>query len=88
VSEERPDTIKYAASRELEGSSEKVPIAVDSSTNGDSKSASVVDIMSRPTSPQKDLQSQPPQDSDSEIEKGSLLSEDPDDEDAVPDWLI
>jgi xeroderma pigmentosum group C-complementing protein len=88
VSEGRPDTIEHAAARELEGSSEKVPITVDSSTNGDSKSASVVDIMSRPTSPQKDLQSQPPQDSDSEIEKGSLLSEDPDDEDAVPDWLI
>jgi xeroderma pigmentosum group C-complementing protein len=29
-----------------------------------------------------------PVESDSEIEKGSLLSEDPEDEDAVPDWLM
>jgi xeroderma pigmentosum group C-complementing protein len=28
------------------------------------------------------------QDSDSEIEKGSLMSEDPEDEDAIPEWLV
>jgi len=88
VTEEQLDTTKRATSRELEGSSE-APIPVDSSINSDSKSTSVVDIMSRPSSPQEEpRQSQPPQDSDSEIEKGSLLSEDPDDEDAVPEWLI
>lgn len=63
----------------LAGSSDKVPIAVDSSTG--SKSASVVTI-SRPPSPV------PIYDSDSEIEKGSLLSEDPEDEDAIPEWLM
>ncbi|KOS38909.1 hypothetical protein ACN38_g10271 [Penicillium nordicum] len=65
----------------LAGSSDKAPIAIDSSTNGGSKSASVVTI-SRPPSPV------PKYDSDSEIEKGSLLSEDPDDEDAIPEWLM
>ncbi|KAI2726189.1 hypothetical protein CBS147332_3076 [Penicillium roqueforti] len=65
----------------LAGSSDNVPIAVDSSTNGGSKSASVVTI-SRPPSPM------PNYDSDSEIEKGSLLSEDPEDEDAIPEWLM
>lgn len=65
----------------LAGSSDQVPIAVDSSTNGGSKSASVVTI-SRPPSPV------PNYDSDSEIEKGSLLSEDPEDEDAIPEWLM
>ncbi|CAG8892604.1 unnamed protein product [Penicillium egyptiacum] len=63
----------------LAGSSDKVPIAVDSSTG--SKSTSVVTI-SRPPSPV------PNYDSDSEIEKGSLLSEDPEDEDAIPEWLM
>ncbi|KAJ5603935.1 hypothetical protein N7537_006891 [Penicillium hordei] len=65
----------------LAGSSDKAPIAVDSSTNGGSKSASVVTV-SQPPSPV------PKYDSDSEIEKGSLLSEDPDDEDAIPEWLM
>ncbi|CAI7658250.1 unnamed protein product [Penicillium glandicola] len=65
----------------LPGSSDKVPIAVDSSTNGGSKSASVATI-SRPPSPVLNY------DSDSEIEKGSLLSEDPEDEDAIPEWLM
>ncbi|KAJ5303114.1 hypothetical protein N7476_009913 [Penicillium atrosanguineum] len=80
---------KCATSKGLEGSSEQAPITVDSSTNGGSKSTSVVESISRPLSPQEELrQSQLLHDSDSEIEKGSLLSEDPDDEDAVPDWLI
>ncbi|KAJ5383837.1 Rad4 beta-hairpin domain 1 [Penicillium concentricum] len=65
----------------LAGSSDEVPISVGSSTNGGSKSASVVTI-SRPLSPV------PNYDSDSEIEKGSLLSEDPEDEDAIPEWLM
>lgn len=74
----------------LEGSSATAPIAVDSSANGGSKSASV-DILSRPPSPTEATQpspSPPAPDSDSEIEKGSLLSEDPEDEDAIPEWLV
>ncbi|KAK4860955.1 hypothetical protein LT330_004686 [Penicillium expansum] len=65
----------------IAGSSDKAPIAIGSSTYGGSKSASVVTV-SRPPSPV------PIYDSDSEIEKGSLLSEDPDDEDAIPEWLM
>ncbi|KAJ5928836.1 hypothetical protein N7466_007792 [Penicillium verhagenii] len=73
---------------EPEGSSEKVPITLDSPANVDSKSGSL-EIISRPTSPPQDLARSPPlEDSDSEIEKGSLLSEDPEDEDAIPDWLV
>lgn len=72
---------------ELDGSSEKAAITVDSSTNGGSKSSSV-GIISRPVSPQASQPAQTLQDSDSEIEKGSLLSEDPEDEDAIPEWLI
>lgn len=88
TSEDRPSAVDRGASQELEGTSDKVPITVDSSTNGDSKSASV-DILSRPLSPQRAPPPPPPaKDSDSEIEKGSLLSEDPEDEDAVPEWLM
>jgi xeroderma pigmentosum group C-complementing protein len=73
---------------ENEGSSAMAPIAVDSSANGGSKSASV-DVLSRSPSPMKAVQPSPPApDSDSEIEKGSLLSEDPEDEDAIPEWLM
>ncbi|KAJ6095823.1 hypothetical protein N7486_006569 [Penicillium sp. IBT 16267x] len=75
------------ASKEPDGSSEKVPISVDSPANFDSKSVSL-EIVSRSTSPpQTPGHSLPLPDSDSEIEKGSLLSEDPEDEDAIPDWL-
>ncbi|KAJ5164239.1 uncharacterized protein N7500_006069 [Penicillium coprophilum] len=70
-----------SAPQALTGSSDKVPISVESSANGGSKSASVVTI-SRPPSPVLNY------DSDSEIEKGSLLSEDPEDEDAIPEWLM
>ncbi|KAJ5662092.1 uncharacterized protein N7477_009708 [Penicillium maclennaniae] len=80
---------KCATTKGLEGSSEQAPITVDSSTNGGSKSASVVESISRPPSPQAEPhKSEQLHDTESEIEKGSLLSEDPDDEDAVPDWLI
>jgi xeroderma pigmentosum group C-complementing protein len=83
---ERRESPEPSASNTLEGSSEYAPIAVDSSTNAGSKSASVVAI-SRPPSPVQE-QSTRNFDSDSELEKGSLLSEDPDDEDAIPDWLM
>ncbi|KAJ5452887.1 Rad4 beta-hairpin domain 1 [Penicillium cf. griseofulvum] len=72
-----------SAPQVLAGSSDQVPIAVDSSTNDGSNSASVVTI-SRSPSPSPVLN----YDSDSEIEKGSLLSEDPEDEDAIPEWLM
>lgn len=86
--EKRPDDAKNAASTGLEGTSKDAPIAIDSSTNADSKSASV-DIVSGPPSPQQAPHRSPPgRESESEIEKGSLLSEDPEDEDAVPDWLM
>ena len=88
-SEQQSSSTYCATSKGLEGSSEQAPITVDSSTNGGSKSTSVVETISRLPSPQEEpRQSQLLHDSDSEIEKGSLLSEDPDDEDAVPDWLI
>jgi xeroderma pigmentosum group C-complementing protein len=83
-SNEQRESPEPSASNNLEGSSQYAPIAVDSSTNAGSKSASVVTI-SRPPSP---VQEQPKYDSDSELEKGSLLSQDPDDEDAIPDWLM
>lgn len=75
--------------QEPAGSSANVPIAVDSSANGGSKSESVM-TTSRPVSPSQDQQrpTAPNYNSDSEIEKGSLLSEDPEDEDAIPDWLM
>ncbi|KAJ5595035.1 uncharacterized protein N7459_001243 [Penicillium hispanicum] len=85
--EEHVLTHEHEAPRELEGSSEKAPIAIDSSTNGDSKSVSV-EFLSRPPSPSEAAADPPPQDSDSEIEKGSLMSEDPEDEDAFPEWLM
>lgn len=87
-SEQRSVAADRVPTTELEGTSDRVPITVDSSTNGGSKSASV-DILSRPPSPQRPTsRSPPPKDSDSEIEKGSLMSEDPEDEDAVPEWLM
>lgn len=81
-------TTNGADSQQIEGSSEQAAIAIDSSTNCGSKSASV-EFISRPASPDTaGAKSQSPLGSDSEIEKGSLLSEDPEDEDAVPDWLM
>ncbi|KAI2794543.1 hypothetical protein POX_a01142 [Penicillium oxalicum] len=75
--------------RGLEGSSAILPITVDSSTLGDSKPASL-GTTSRPPSPENQdpapLKAAP--ESDSELEKGSLLSEDPEDEDAIPEWLV
>lgn len=86
---EEPQSVSRSpASKEPEGSSEKLPISVDSPANFDSKSVSL-EIVSRPTTPPRAIGRSPPSpDSDSEIEKGSLLSEDPEDEDAIPDWLV
>ncbi|KAJ5671868.1 hypothetical protein N7507_000995 [Penicillium longicatenatum] len=88
TSEELQLTFGSRASKEPEGSSEKVPISVDSPAIVDSKSVSL-EIVSKPTSPpQAPDRSLFSPDSESEIEKGSLLSEDPEDEDAIPDWLV
>lgn len=85
---ERPKTPERDLPMDFEGSSEKAPITIDSSTNSGSKSTSV-DVVSRPVSRQASPQPAPMQlGSDSEIDKGSLLSEDPEDEDAIPEWLI
>ncbi|KAJ5316784.1 hypothetical protein PENANT_c016G10953 [Penicillium antarcticum] len=86
VAHERRESPEPSSSNALKGSSQYAPIAVDSSTNAGSKSASVVTI-SQPPSPVQERSSRK-YDSDSELEKGSLLSEDPDDEDAIPDWLM
>ncbi|KAL4929884.1 putative DNA repair protein Rad4 [Aspergillus undulatus] len=80
------------------GVAAEAPIVVDSSMNNDSASASVEILSRAPSQAQSRTQSiEPvpelsyPEDGDedeSEIDKGSLLSEDPDDEDAVPEWLM
>ncbi|KAJ5287381.1 hypothetical protein N7478_003067 [Penicillium angulare] len=85
---ERPLANDRAVFGKPQGSSSQAPITVDSSTNCDSKSVSL-EVISRPPSPFKVTRQPPPsEDPDSEIEKGSLLSEDPEDEDAIPDWLV
>ena len=84
TSQELPKTPERAPALEPEGSSEKAPIVVGSPS---SKPASV-ELVSRPASPKMSPSSRLPQDSDSEISKGSRLSEDPEDEDAFPEWLL
>lgn len=65
------------------------PITVESSIAPDSKSASV-EIISRPVSQvQSRAESPAPSEKGSQSEyEGSLLSEDPEDEDAIPEWLM
>ncbi|KAH1601473.1 hypothetical protein KXX34_003836 [Aspergillus fumigatus] len=70
------------------GSSE-IPIMVDSSTTGGSRSASV-EVLSR-TASQTQPQTPTPEEMDESSgvdDNGSLLSHDPEDEDAIPEWLI
>ncbi|KUL89542.1 hypothetical protein ZTR_04469 [Talaromyces verruculosus] len=73
-----------------DGSSEAAPIQVDSSSNQASGTASV-DINSQgsdgPKSPEQSVQVEE-SDCDSNLENESLLSHDPEDEDAEPDWLM
>lgn len=73
-----------------DGSSEAAPIQVDSSSGHPSAPASV-DLNSQgpdhakpPETPIQPEESE----SDSDLEKESLLSHDPEDEDAEPDWLM
>lgn len=70
------------------GSSE-IPIMVDSSTTGGSRSASV-EVLSR-TASQTQPQTPTPEEMDESSgvdDNGSLLSHDPEDEDAIPEWLV
>lgn len=72
----------------LAGSLE-APISVESSTATNSKSASV-EIISRPVSQAQSPVGSPKgsvRESESNYE-GSLLSQDPEDEDAIPEWLM
>ncbi|KAF7716003.1 Uncharacterized protein PECH_001916 [Penicillium ucsense] len=73
--------------RDVKSSSAFAPMAMESSTQGDSKPVSLATI-SPSASPTIGCQPAAVVDSDSEIEKGSLLSEDPEDEDAIPEWLL
>ncbi|KAJ5089935.1 hypothetical protein N7532_008619 [Penicillium argentinense] len=80
--------MQSSKSRDLEGTSAQDPISVDSSTNADSKSVSL-ELVSRPPSAGPQVPNSPaPEDSDSVISKGSRMTEDPDDEDAIPLWLM
>ena len=90
ASKEKGNVLNFREDRpqEIEGSSEQAAIAIDSSANGDSNSASVEFLSRPPSPPTQEPDPQPVAGSDSELEKGSLLSEDPEDEDAVPDWLM
>ncbi|EAW11286.1 putative DNA repair protein Rad4 [Aspergillus clavatus NRRL 1] len=67
----------------------KAPMTVDSSAAGGSKSASV-EVLSRAPS-QTPSQVQIPEEVEGESEpedNGSLLSHDPEDDDAIPEWLV
>jgi len=70
--------------------SQEAPIIVDSSSGEKSKSASV-EVISRPQS-EAESRAQSPEpveeESDSNLEERSLLSHDPEDEDAEPEWLL
>lgn len=69
------------------GVSVEEPITVASSVN-DSASASVEILSRAPSQAQSRTQSVEVISEHSEDDKGSLLSEDPEDEDAVPEWLM
>lgn len=75
----------------LEGigeNSNNAPTAVSDTVDETSISVAADSIQQSET-PARDADQLPePEDPGSEIEKGSLLSEDPDDEDAIPDWLL
>lgn len=91
TAEAQPKKPEEAGSRndDVKGSSEKLPISVDSSAHDGSASASV-EALSRQPSPRRAQHHSlvPDTEPDSEIEKGSLMSEDPEDEDAIPEWLM
>ncbi|RHZ63346.1 hypothetical protein CDV55_102361 [Aspergillus turcosus] len=82
------ESVKSSGQTGPAGSSE-APIMVDSSTAGGSTSASV-EILSGSAS-QTQSRTHTPEEMDEESvadDNGSLLSHDPEDEDAIPEWLI
>ncbi|RHZ58523.1 putative DNA repair protein Rad4 [Aspergillus thermomutatus] len=82
------ESVKSSGQTGPAGSSQ-APIIVDSSTAGGSKSTSV-EILSRAAS-QTQSRAHTPEEMDEISEaddNGSLLSHDPEDEDAIPEWLI
>ncbi|KKA24277.1 DNA repair protein Rad4 [Rasamsonia emersonii CBS 393.64] len=87
--ERSPNRVETSAI--AEGSSEAAPIMIESSAEGTSKSASV-EVLSRPPSAAhsraQSPQHIPSDDDDSNLEQRSLLSHDPEDEDAEPEWLL
>ncbi|KAL1964752.1 hypothetical protein VTN77DRAFT_6619 [Rasamsonia byssochlamydoides] len=88
TNERNPDDI--SASGIVAGSSVAAPIMIESDAGGTSKSTSV-EVLSRPPSGAAS-RAQSPQhissDDDSNLEERSLLSHDPEDEDAEPEWLL
>ncbi|CRG90811.1 DNA repair protein rhp41 [Talaromyces islandicus] len=86
------DTPEPAQDEDIdEGFSNSAPIVIDSSTGPGSTSASV-EVLSRPQSRHPSRAASPQRvddDSDSSnAERGSLLSHDPEDDDAEPEWLL
>ncbi|GFG27949.1 DNA repair protein rhp41 [Aspergillus udagawae] len=82
------ESVKSSGETGPAGSSE-APIMVDTSTTGGSKSASV-EILSRAAS-QTQSRTPTPEEVDETLavdDNGSLLSHDPEDEDAIPEWLV
>lgn len=88
INNQKTSNTHGALSHEVEGSYDQAKITVDSLTKDDSMSPSAKFLSRAPSPPTPESKPPPPIDSDSEIERGSLLSEDPEDENAVPDWLI
>ncbi|PLB55633.1 putative DNA repair protein Rad4 [Aspergillus steynii IBT 23096] len=67
----------------------ETPITVESSTAADSKSASVEALSGAPSQSQSRIPSlEAPESEAGSNDEGSLLSEDPEDEDAIPEWLM
>ncbi|PKX98409.1 putative DNA repair protein Rad4 [Aspergillus novofumigatus IBT 16806] len=82
------ESVKSSGETRPAGSSE-APIMVDSSTTGGSKSTSV-EVLSRAAS-QTQSRTPTPEEMDETSgvdDNGSLLSHDPEDEDAIPEWLV
>lgn len=90
LTEDTPELERENEEDAAKGTSNNAPILIDSSTGPGSTSASVEVLSisqsrhaSRAPSPQH-VQD----DSDSSADRGSLLSHDPEDEDAEPEWLL
>ncbi|KAL3474605.1 hypothetical protein BJX99DRAFT_231304 [Aspergillus californicus] len=83
---EAPITVESSAYDSASATAE-APITVASSVNG-SASASVEVLSRAPSRAQSPVPSPQVISEDDDDDRGSLLSEDPEDEDAVPEWLM